>query len=690
MKIYLHIGTEKTGTTSIQKLMQSNSTNLIEHGILYPKSLGLPNNIRLSNALQDYDKIDNSRIHANLIKKNNILAFRKNLLESLKTEINESNPYTLIISSEHLSSRINRDREIERLCQFLKHFSDDITVIVYLRRQDQFLESLYSTAIKKGNSFTFKFPVKGKERADFHYDKMLGKWENIFGKENIIVRIFEKDKLYGNDIIEDFLHILKIPLIYNKDKVKKENTSFGMKKLTFLRKFNKYVPAVYDKKTNLYRGDIEKTLESVEIKDEKIKISYQNKEKFMQRFSEENYKILKRYFPNNDTLFDAIETSDNDNSTQLEISTEDAIEIISKIWLIKEKEALKQKKIIKKLRSELLTLEKLTKKNFLAANQHRKKPNTNYLIETGLLFNNKKVLKHIKKLKNTNRNILIHTHIFKNAGTTFDGSLEDNFKHRFIDHREDDLIRNNPKFLKEYLIKNSLVKAFSSHSIYYKLADFDDVNLHYVYFLRHPIERMKSIYTFEKKQPEENSIGAQMAKKLSFNEYLLWRMQDGTPGTIRNGQTVFLSADGLGMVDMKQKFAMALENLNISPLVGVVDRYDESMVVFEEHLKQFFPKIDLSYIRKNVTDDDTRSLVKDKVKIILQQLDEPLQQLLKQKNKFDLKLYKQSNFLLDTEIDKIENFERKLKQFQERCKMKNSDTFSSQKTIHSWTRYPEV
>lgn len=43
----------------------------------------------------------------------------------------------------------------------------------------------------------------------------------------------------------------------------------------------------------------------------------------------------------------------------------------------------------------------------------------------------------IKSLFMGKRDIILHSHIFKNAGTTFDYSLEKNFGKNFIDHRDD-------------------------------------------------------------------------------------------------------------------------------------------------------------------------------------------------------------------------------------------------------------
>ncbi|MDQ7084459.1 MAG: sulfotransferase family 2 domain-containing protein [Sulfurovum sp.] len=268
------------------------------------------------------------------------------------------------------------------------------------------------------------------------------------------------------------------------------------------------------------------------------------------------------------------------------------------------------------------------------------------------------------------KHILIHVHIFKNAGSSFDSTLLSNFKDNFVDHREDTLIRENKNFLNTYLKVHTHIQAFSSHSIYYTPQSNESFHFHPVYFLRHPIERIKSVYSFEKKQPQEDSSGAQMAKKLDFESYIQWRMQKESPATIRNLQTIFLAGIGANPNDIKKKFDMAMQRIKESPLIGIVDRYDESMVVFEAHLEDFFPHVDLSYIRKNVTDTNLTASVDEKAYTLLQNLSPVLREIVEKENTFDLALYNESNNVLDRRIEFIKNFETKLSDFRIRCKVK--------------------
>ena len=45
-------------------------------------------------------------------------------------------------------------------------------------------------------------------------------------------------------------------------------------------------------------------------------------------------------------------------------------------------------------------------------------------------------------------------------------------------------------------------------------------------------------------------------------------------------------------------------------ILGIVDRFDESLVIAEQMLKPYFPDIDISYIQQNVSLDRRGNLEK--------------------------------------------------------------------------------
>jgi hypothetical protein len=268
------------------------------------------------------------------------------------------------------------------------------------------------------------------------------------------------------------------------------------------------------------------------------------------------------------------------------------------------------------------------------------------------------------------RHVLIHGHIFKNAGTTFDWSLARSFGEDFLDHREDRQMREQAaKCLRTVVSAAPGLRAVSSHHMCYPLPDMSDIAFHPVYLLRHPIERIASVYAFERQQ-DSQSLGAIAAKEKNFQEYVSWRMQNSVPRTIRDYQACNVSGlhdDHAKAPAPVQWLRRSVNHLASIDCVGVVDRYDESMVVFEHQLSAFFPDIDLAYIRQNVTQRETTAMdLASRVQACLERLG-PLASEVISNNSYDLALYRQANQKLDEAFASVPDAEVRLAQFRERC-----------------------
>jgi hypothetical protein len=268
------------------------------------------------------------------------------------------------------------------------------------------------------------------------------------------------------------------------------------------------------------------------------------------------------------------------------------------------------------------------------------------------------------------RHIVLHGHIFKNAGSSFDWSLARSFGDNFLDHRDDRAMRRHGAgHLEEVLNARPELRALSSHHLCYPRPDMDGVVFHPVYLLRHPIDRVDSVYAFERRQKAETP-GAIAAKRKKFRDYVAWRMLDEVPRTIRDYQTCNVS----GNHDRNPKSQVpadwlrrSLNHLGGVECVGVVDRYDESMVVFEQLLRKHFPDIDLAYIRQNTTRRFGRARsLEERVAAVLDKLGS-LAPVVIANNSLDLALYRHANQRLDRALAAIGDAEDRLADFRARC-----------------------
>lgn len=191
-ELILHIGTGKTGSSSIQATFSS-----------IPQFRGrFFYDMNGPNALEDID------------------AFIKRITSSLNEtdKIVYSNEWLFRISEKTLTLVKNE----------LSKYFENIKVCIYLRRQDLYAVSYYQQIGVSGDGPSTDGPKalpKVQGSWDCSYSSILERWENVFSRENIIIRVFEPEKLKGNDVVIDFSHTVGFGI--DKEEVKRTNESSG-------------------------------------------------------------------------------------------------------------------------------------------------------------------------------------------------------------------------------------------------------------------------------------------------------------------------------------------------------------------------------------------------------------------------------------------------------------------------------
>lgn len=274
---------------------------------------------------------------------------------------------------------------------------------------------------------------------------------------------------------------------------------------------------------------------------------------------------------------------------------------------------------------------------------------------------------------------LIHCHLFKNGGTTLDWAFKRHFGKAFLDHRDDEKMRKGADYLASFIQENPYLKVISSHHVRLPLPELPDLDILPLFMIRHPLDRVESVYKFERKQ-RADTPGARMAKELDLADYILWRMKPDIGGTLRDFQCRFCSGqitrNNVKMTDKDGGLAVtALQN---TPFTGVVDRFDESIVLFEYQLAAYEPDIDLAYIAQNVNRERV-SNPERRGEELLEKLPAQAGEILLENNRQDLELYRQANHLLDRRLAEISDFDSRLAGFRERCR-------NLRKTTWPWLR----
>lgn len=190
MKLILHIGTEKTGTTSLQKWMGVNRDAVRRQQVLYPHSLGEDRHIFASIYAADYENGDNIAYHLNKITSAADLEhFREQTRAALQAEVNEAalaGVETCFISDEGLQAVLRNPAEVARLHELFEGLFSSIEVVVLLRSQLDYAVSLASTFSRLGFTVNLGWFLSiASEGGRYDYDRLVAMWEEAFGAENI-------------------------------------------------------------------------------------------------------------------------------------------------------------------------------------------------------------------------------------------------------------------------------------------------------------------------------------------------------------------------------------------------------------------------------------------------------------------------------------------------------------------------
>jgi hypothetical protein len=186
----LHVGSPKTASSTIQSVLKSNRESLLEDGILVPRSgqteSGSHRFLAFSLAGQP-------------VPREGTAADRK-----LAREIAASDADTVLISSECLWSILNRKDAAERVIGRLRSMDLDVTLLLYVRNQPQYFNSMYQHDANFRRRRGFLEFIDSGRRNMARYG--FGRWLSIAETRGVplIVRPFSEE-VRKRGVVEDFL-----------------------------------------------------------------------------------------------------------------------------------------------------------------------------------------------------------------------------------------------------------------------------------------------------------------------------------------------------------------------------------------------------------------------------------------------------------------------------------------------------
>lgn len=228
------------------------------------------------------------------------------------------------------------------------------------------------------------------------------------------------------------------------------------------------------------------------------------------------------------------------------------------------------------------------------------------------------------------RTVVLHYHLFKNAGTSFDTILQDNFGDRWVTKEFAPPEHGHPELVADWIRQHPDADAFSTHTAFGPIPKLDGINVVSVLFLRDPIERIRSVYKFEQSQ-NISTWETTLAAEDSFEGYVRARLAVQGDRQCRNFQTDRLASYVPGLEPELDRAIMGLKELS---LVGFVDDFDQSITQLAAILRPYFPEFAWKQVRENASPKGPL------------EVDRPaFRKLLKDSNKFDEELLRRAKLL---------------------------------------------
>ena len=330
---FLHIGTAKTGTTSIQTFMAANRSGLQSQGIIYPLAAGKQNHAALAAyAAEDSgdggEDVTQGRV-SGLLK---APQFREELRSELDNELRNSDASIIVFSTEQLTSPKVTESAIERTADLCSRYAKQTKIIVYLREQIDFLVSFRGHNIKGGASRRKPFLLGPSAVRMMDYAALLKPWRKIFGREKMIVRRFVRADFVDGDLLSDFA--AQIPFDTSGFfRPEPRNESLGARELAFLRAFNQRVPRWVEGEKNPARRNLIDALMRFSDHDRRLTVPLDKAQRIASRFEASNRRVSEEYFSGKwQPLFPAPQlVSDTRVSEMFDLSVDDAMDIACRL-----------------------------------------------------------------------------------------------------------------------------------------------------------------------------------------------------------------------------------------------------------------------------------------------------------------------------------------------------------------------
>jgi hypothetical protein len=267
------------------------------------------------------------------------------------------------------------------------------------------------------------------------------------------------------------------------------------------------------------------------------------------------------------------------------------------------------------------------------------------------------------------KNIILHHHFFKNAGSTLIAILQREFGHGFTEYHPSGKSEGSftDDVLAGYLHAKQLTAISSHHFVgqNYNLSPLLNKRFRFYDFIlvRHPLKRLISMYSYYQAIGQSNHPIAQTAQRSTLHEFIKFLIREH-PNHVLNAQVRNLA--GAPSPPMANHLDEAIARLRMCALCSTVEDFKKAMIAAEHFVKPMFPNLRLHYATETNRSpkiegyDGTLPSLEDV-------LGKRLFSTLVGMNELDIELCKAASVELERRIKRIPHYAELANDFESRC-----------------------
>ncbi len=314
--VYLHIGLPKTGTAAIQKFLTENQDVLAQKGYCYRH--------------MPYTYLDHASAKKNahfLVEnfynengKADPAAKKARIEDGLRIVAQWLEEYDRVVLTDEVvwgALRGDNWEDFARLVQFCKEQGAVLKIIVYLRRQDEYMLSWWKQHIRDGGK-NGKLPdwdafvEEPPELLILDFAEHLREIEQYVPREDMIVRIYDRNGFVGKNhtIFSDFLDAIGLEFT---EEFAVEEKLVNVSLTDDYAEIKRLLNRLQDKKNKQKHNEVSNFFKRPAVKCSRLSdfhekyslLTEEQSASIMEKCAESNAQVLERYFPDRENLFGA-------------------------------------------------------------------------------------------------------------------------------------------------------------------------------------------------------------------------------------------------------------------------------------------------------------------------------------------------------------------------------------------------